>query len=336
MIENKTKTLILLCLIGCTLGVVLLSLHAGPAPLSWSEIFNWLSGQDISDQARLLLGSLRGPRTAAAFFIGASLAACGLVLQTLLKNPLAEPYTLGLSGASSLGALTALFLALEPLTFWVPALSTVGCFTATFLVLSLAQTRLGFESRTLILFGVMISLFFGALTVFGLSILSPQKVQAGLFWLLGELGTSRDIWITMIAPLLALGIMILFLKAPALDALILGDARTLSLGYSPKRERTILIVVCTFLTALGVSISGLVGFVGLVCPHVARKLLRTANHRWLLAGSIFLGATLLIGADTLGRTVAGTTEIPAGSIAAMIGAPVLIFLLLRDGHASAD
>jgi iron complex transport system permease protein len=319
-----------------TLISAALSLHAGSAHLNWSEISHYLAGQNLNEQSSFIFAHLRLPRTEAALVIGASLGAAGLVLQTLLRNPLAEPYTLGLSGGSSLGAVTALYLSLEPSTLWIPLLSSAGCFFAVILVFGLAHRKVVHESQSLILFGVMISLFFGALVVAGLSILSPEKLQTALFWLLGEFGTSRDQWIFHLGPALIFCLVILFLKTNALDALALGEARAVALGFSPKAETRILIFICTILTSLSVSIAGLVGFIGLVSPHLARRFLKTSNHRYLLIGSILIGAGLLTVADSLARTLAGTGEVPAGSIAALIGAPVLIFLLMRKNYASAE
>ncbi len=334
--RNRSVFVIILLFVA-SIATLLFSLHSGVVDLSWAEIFNYLCGKKITGQAALLLGSLRLPRTAAAFFIGASLGTSGLVFQTLLQNPLAEPYTLGLSGGSALGAILALAFSLEPTSFWVPALSTVGCVSAALIVLSFGQKRINLESRTLILFGVMISLFLGAVVVTVISILSPTKIQTALFWLMGEFGTTRDPWIILIGPLTFLCFVFLLLKCPALDALNLGETRALSLGFSPKREKNILFLICTLVTALGVSISGLVGFVGLVSPHIARKLLKSSSHRDLMVASYLTGAVILTIADSLGRSLTTNTEIPAGSIAALIGTPTLIFLILgRKQNASAE
>jgi ABC-type Fe3+-siderophore transport system permease subunit len=182
----------------------------------------------------------------------------------------------------------------------------------------------------------MISLFFGALVVTGLSVLSPEKLQSALFWLLGQLGTTRDKWIYYLGPFFLIGAAVLAAKSGALDALSLGESRAMSLGYSPKKERTFLIFLCALLTALGVSIAGLIGFVGLVSPHMARRILGTSKHRILLWGSFFTGGILMVFADAVGRTVAGNSEVPAGSVAALFGAPVLIVLLMRQRHARND
>jgi len=326
----KLKFLLMLVFL---IAVSFWSLKTGSTSVTWSQIFEFLS---LSPQASAILTQLRGPRILSAALVGGSLGIVGLVFQTLLRNPLAEPYTLGLSGGSSLGAVLALNLALTPSLFWIPFLSTVGCFTSAFLVLILARRQLELESRSLILFGIMISLFFGALVVTGMSFLSPDKLQGAMFWLLGEFGTTRDQWIYFLGPMMILGAILLIFKARSLDVLALGEARGLSLGFSPQKERVQLIIISTFLTALGVSIAGLIGFIGLVTPHLVRRFLKTSRHKILLLGSGLLGSTLLIVADTVGRTVAKNIEVPAGSIAALFGAPILIYFLVGQSHASTD
>jgi len=328
----KIKVILLFFLLFVAMA---LSLHAGSVTIEWTELWRFLTFRGTGD-SYIILSQLRLPRILSAALIGSSLGAVGLVFQTLLRNPLAEPYTLGLSGGSALGAVLALNLGLTPAIFFIPLLSSLGCLGATGLVLILAHKQLEFESRSLILFGVMISLFFGALVVTGLSILSPDRLQSALFWLLGEFGTTRDQWIINLGPILILGLVLLILKHRALDALSLGEARAMSLGFSPRRERTQIILICTILTAVGVSITGLIGFIGLVSPHLSRRLLKTSSHHSQLMGSSLVGAILLIFADAIGRIVAGNIEIPAGSVAALFGAPVLIFLLMSRHHAHAE
>lgn len=311
------------------LVVIGISVHLGPVSISTQTIWEFLIGTSKDNQSSFILSHLRIPRTIAAALIGASLGICGLVLQTILKNPLAEPYTLGLSGGSSVGAMTALLFSFEPAIFWMPALSTIGCLLSVLLVVGISHRSIQFESRSIILFGVMISLFFGAVVVTGLSILSPTKLQSVIYWLMGEFGTTRDMWIKTLGPLMILIMAFIFSKSPSLDAMALGEERALSLGVNPKTLRISLVLACTLLTSMAVSIAGLVGFVGLVSPHVARRFLNTSSHRTLIVATAFLGGSLLVFADSLGRAILTQGEIPAGSVAALIGAPTLIYLLSK-------
>lgn len=313
----------------------LLSLSLGAVQMSISEIWEAISGVGSSHTADTILWALRIPRTFAAFMVGAALSTSGLNLQTVLRNPLAEPYTLGLSGGSCLGVIVAIVLGLQPEFFWLPAGSLLGCWIAVGIVLWLAGRKMGFESRGLILFGVMVSLFCGALVVTLLSTMSPDSFQSTISWVLGEFGSTRDPWIIWIGPILFVLIILNFLRVSRLNFLQLGEARSFSLGIEPAREKMFFILISTFLTSLAVSISGLIGFVGLVSPHITRRLLKTSRHELLLPAASLVGGCLLVLADTLGRVIS-TGEVPAGSLAALLGAPILIVLLLGRAHASSE
>ena len=204
-----------------------------------------------------------------------------------------------------------------------------------FLVLKITNQSLQSQSRSLILAGIMFSLFCGALVVTGLSLLSPEKMQAAMFWLMGEFGTPRDKWIYWALPLQTLLCTLILWRANALDALSLGDSRALSLGFSPTKERNFFIITVALLTALSVSICGLVGFIGLVSAHIARLLIKKSSHFNLGLATLLTGALLLVVADSLGRIV-GPTEVPAGSLSAILGAPLLIFLLMRSRYAQVE
>jgi iron complex transport system permease protein len=330
---TKTNvTLMTLC--GLTLSLcvtALISLKLGAARISWEEVFIFLSDPDrhshLPHDTLTILRDLRLPRTLASIIIGATLGLTGLMLQSLLRNPLAEPYTMGLSGGSAFGAIVALALGLEPARVWLPIISAAGCFLALAIVVLLGGRNLNLGGRTFILYGMMTSLFFGALVVTGMSFLPANKVQVAVFWMMGEFGTTRDSWIYQFGPILIAGWLLLFRQHRALDALTLGDARTLSLGFEPKKHKIVITVLSGIFTALCISIAGLVGFIGLVSPHLARRLLRTSAHRFLMVGTLLIGAVLLTLADTVGKSLGGTTEVPAGSIAALIGAPLLVVVL---------
>ncbi|MCC6276846.1 MAG: iron ABC transporter permease [Oligoflexia bacterium] len=301
------------------------------------DYLQWLLSPELLDeQVMLVISELRMPRLVATILVGLSLGSCGLVLQSVLRNPLGEPYTLGLSGGGALGAVIALGLNLEPWYLWIPGFSFLGCCLSAVIVLGLSSRTFGFQSRSIILFGIMVSLFFGALVVTIMSLLNPEKLQAALNWLLGEFGTTRDRWsYALFLPMVFLYFILLKL-APHLDALSLGDSRALSLGTGPKTYRIRFVIVATLMTAMSVTVSGLIGFIGLVSPHMARRLTKSSKHRGLLIYSALIGASLLTWADATGRLLSPDREIPAGSIAALLGAPLLVFLLMRPGHAQAD
>lgn len=314
----------------------LLSLKLGTIQISWSEMFSFFVGKNVQAQSSMALGFFRIPRTAAAFFVGSTLAVAGTLLQSLLRNPLADSYTLGISGGSAVGASLAMHLALLPAFISIPLFSFLGALFAVVFVLLLAGKTLKYESRTLILVGLMTSLFLGAVSVFSISILPIEKNQSALSWLMGEFGSPRDNWVATFYLLATAPWVFIFKKSAVLDILSLGDVKSVSLGLNPRREKTALILTATFLTSLAISISGLVGFVGLVSPHLARRFLKTSLHKYVLPGSFLIGGFLLMAADTLGRTLIADKEIPAGSLSAVIGAPILIFLLLERSYAQSE
>ncbi|MBK9293814.1 MAG: iron ABC transporter permease [Oligoflexia bacterium] len=327
---KKHLTIIFICLL-----VFIFSLKLGTIKISWQDLFLWLTNSPTLN-VETVLSKIRLPRAFAALFVGGGLALSGAVLQSVLKNPLADSYTLGISGGSAVGASVVLFFSLTPQIFWVPVLSNLGAFFVLALVLWLSHKSIQLQSRSLILVGIMLSLFFGALSVFMVSLLPADKAQSALMWLLGEFGSPRDSW-TGLLFLITLPIVVLvFLKEKVLDALSLGEVKALSFGFKPKNEKMILVTLSTVLTSLAITLSGLVGFIGLVAPHIARRFLKTSKHLHILFSSSLIGASLLLGADTLGRILIEDKEIPAGSLSALIGAPVLIYLLVRRSNVKAE
>ncbi len=310
-----------------------ISLKSGSTNISWAQIFEFIFHTHAESDSAVTLSTIRWPRTISVFYVGSVLAVAGLVLQSVLRNPLADSYTLGLSGGSAVGAAVALQLALLPTFFWIPLFSNIGALLSVFAVLFLARQTLKYESRTLILVGVMASLFLGALSIFFISLLPIEKSQAAIGWLMGEFGSTRDDWAPLLMLLSAPLLGFMFYHSRKLDALSLGDVKTLSLGYSPKREKVTFIIISTTLTAFAISVSGLIGFVGLVSPHIVRRFLKTSINKYALPASFLTGGSLLLLADSLGRVILQDREIPAGSLSALIGAPVLIYMLLEKKNA---
>lgn len=311
------------------------SLKLGAIHTTWAELFSWLTGTPTND-TETLFSKVRLPRTLAAFYVGSALATGGAILQSILRNPLADSYTLGISGGSAVGASLVLVFSLAPQMLWIPIFSNIGALLVLLLVLSLSLRTMQSGSRTLILIGLMISLFFGALSVFLVSLLPADKNQSALAWLLGEFGSPRDSWAYLFLFISTPLTLFLIFKSKALDALALGEVKAMTFGYKPKKEKIIFVSISTVLTSLAITLSGLVGFIGLVSPHIARKWLKTSKHFHILISSHMIGGCLLLCADTLGRILIEDREIPAGSLSALIGAPVLIYLLLGKSHAQTE
>lgn len=297
-----------------------ISLHIGPSNVS---VFDLLK-PDLSPTDLMILFDLRLTRTLVCIFVGGSLALSGLLLQSFLKNPLAEPYTLGLSGGSSLGAVLVLAMG-WPFLFLG---SFAGCWMVTFLMLSFHSRWLFKQRQSLVLLGVMISFLCGAIITLAIGLMQPDKMQTALFWMIGQCGTERDRY--WVLSFLALSICLLwaFKVVKKLD-LFLIDEKTAQTFGSAKNIQRQLIVMVSLLTSVSVSISGLIGFVGLISPHICRMLLKTSRHRSCLLLSVFLGALFFLSADIIGRLLGGIKDIPTGSITAIVGAPVFVGLLLK-------
>lgn len=295
-----------------------------------SLVLQWLSLQNIDSSQSFILESLRLPRTLVCLSVGASLGLAGALLQTLLRNPLAEPYTLGLSGAASLGAILSILLKIQPQWLATPFFATLGCLVATLFVLS-ANRQSRARSKTLILSGVMISLFCGSFVILLLTWLEPFQIQSALFWMMGQVGTERDSWWALSWGTFILLFLFAYTQSKHLDLLLLGEDVAQTRGLPLKKFQIQMIVVVALLCATSVAIAGLIGFVGLLAPHIALLTSHNHRHRLFLPLSSIFGATLLLFADMLGRVLIVDRELPAGGLIALFGAPFLIYLLHRRG-----
>jgi iron complex transport system permease protein len=310
------------------LALLFCSLFFGSGDVAYDSVRRWLSGQDVDESTVFILQNLRLPRTLVCISVGASLGLAGALLQTLLRNPLAEPYTLGLSGGASLGAILAILLRLQPQWLFTPFFATIGCLLATLFVLGMNRDQSS-RSKTLILSGVMVSLFCGSFVILLLTWLEPFQIQSALFWMMGQVGTERDSWWYLSWLVFLLLFIYAFFNARKLDLLLLGEDVAQTRGL-PLRKFQIQMVICVaILCSTSVAIAGLIGFVGLLAPHISLLSSRTNRHRIFLVLSSCLGAVLLLLADVLARLLVTDRELPAGGLIALFGAPFLIYLLNR-------
>ncbi|WP_025323817.1 FecCD family ABC transporter permease [Deferrisoma camini] len=309
-----------------------LSLWAGSLRLSWGEIGSILLGNGRADPTHVaIVLRVRLPRAALAALVGAGLGAAGGAFQGLLRNPLADPYILGVSGGAALGAVAALSLGLTtPLA--VPAAAFLGAVAALGFVYVVARAHRG-SPRTLILSGVMVGSFCSALLLFLLWTSPSDPVRTAIFWLAGDLSGASPGWLPAAGLWAGVAFLVLWLQAPALDLLTQGEETAADLGLDVGRARLLLLGAAGGLTAAAVALAGLVGFVGLVVPHAVR-LVWGPGHRRLLPASALLGAAFLLGADAVARTVLAPAEVPVGVVTALVGAPFFLYLLRqKDGRA---
>lgn len=283
----------------------------------------------IDDISREILFLIRAPRGIVALLMGIALGASGAVLQGILKNPLADPYILGISSGASLAAVLGILLGATFLgSFTVPALAFSGALITGTLVGIMGWKRGGLWPERLLLAGVGLSFFFSALLMLLMSISSDEGLRKAMLWIFGDLSMSEWSKIPYGLAFVFPGILIALFRAKALNALILGDEFAHSLGFSPHRERVFLFVAVGLMTAASVSLGGMIGFIGLLVPHIIRSIIGS-DSRLLVPFSALAGGGLLCIADLISRSVLAPTELPAGIVTAIIGSPYFLFLLRR-------
>lgn len=279
-----------------------------------------------------IVWNIRLPRVLLAGFVGASLAIAGAAFQGLLRNPLADPYTLGVSSGASVGAVLTIFLNLSiPFfgAFTLPFLSIVSALITIFLVLVFAKKiDRAMKVETIILTGIIFSSFLGAFISLMIA-LTGEELRQIVGWLLGSVSMRGWDYLKIMLPFFLLGSLLLILNGKELNAMSFGEERAKHLGVNVKLRKLLVLIAGSILTGAAVAVSGTIGFVGLVIPHLTR-LLWGPDHRHLLPLSILTGSGFLILADLVARTIISPTELPIGVITALIGAPVFAGLLMRS------
>jgi iron complex transport system permease protein len=329
-----------LLLVGLTVvlvGLAVLAAGVGPYKLSYGHIFSlvqrWAAGDTLNPAeatALAVIWQIRVARIVLAALVGLGLSLAGTAFQGILLNPLAEPFTLGVAAGAAFGASLALSFGLGG-ALWgslglVPLMALVGAAGALALVLALGAMAGGFQHGTLILAGVIVSAFLSSLISL-VKFLYADSLSTIVFWIMGSLSARGWGYVLFALPYVVVGGLILFLYARELNILTLGDAPAQQLGLAVNRVRLILLLAASLITAGVVAVSGIIGFVGLIVPHLAR-LLVGPDHRRVLITSALAGAILLIAADTLARVILPYgQELPVGIITALLGGPFFCYLL---------
>ncbi len=306
------------------------SLLLGTAEISWKQLLALIAGsREVEDSAQLILYEIRLPRILLAGLVGYALALGGVVFQALLRNPLADPFILGVSSGSAFGAILAIVLGLG-FSLGVPAMSFAGALLTVFLLLSIGARRMGVESSTVLLTGVIINAFFTAIIMFFISVAADARLHSMLFWLYGDLSQSRYAQLALIAPVLLIATVVLYRFAGHLNLLTAGEETALQLGVAVERTKMLLVLTVSVVVGTVVAFSGLIGFIGLIVPHLVRMAVGS-DHRLLIPVAALGGAAFLMVADTLARTLISPSELPVGVITAFLGAPFFIYLLRTKG-----
>ena len=311
-------------LAGIALGAVRV-----PVPDIFAAIGRALSGTP-GPMSDTVIVSIRLPRVILAALVGACLASAGVLYQALFRNPLADPFILGISSGAGLGAIAVMVATTSAtaLRFGaVPAGAFVGAIATIALVVRLASWRGRIDTTSLLLSGVAISYTLAALTSF-LMVLSRESMASIVFWMMGGLTSASWEYVAVIVPMFAIGMIVPAISTRSLNLMLLGDGRAAHLGLDVERFKLLVLGAGSLLVAAAVSVSGLIGFVGLMTPHMVRMVLGP-DHRLLVPASVLGGATLMVLADLIARTVLAPVEIPVGIVTALFGGPFFIWLLVR-------
>jgi iron complex transport system permease protein len=274
---------------------------------------------------RTIVLELRLPRALAAFGAGSVLALAGVLMQALLRNPLADPYVLGVSGGAAVGALAVMLAGLAG--FAVDAGAVVGAFGAMLLVFAVAHGPGGWTTTRLLLTGVVVAAGCGAIVSLLLSLSDDLRLRGMLFWLLGDFGYVRTPWTLVTLGLAAIPLCLL--AARPLDALARGELQAQVLGVPVRGLRMAIYVAASVLTAAAVTTAGSIGFIGLVTPHLVRLLIGS-SHRGVIPAAALAGGALLVVADLLARTIVAPRQLPVGALTALIGVPLFLLLMRRQ------
>ncbi len=327
--EKNLAIKVTLCFIALIV-IMGLCTSVGTQKISFAKVLSG-SGDTPGSNIDYEIFVIRLRRVVLAAMVGAALACSGVVLQAIMRNPLADPYILGISSGAGLGAIIAILSGIS-WTFWggsaVTAFAFMGAVATVWLVWFIGHFTGKSQVTGLLLAGVVVNAFFSAVIMFLTSIAKSEQLRATVYWLMGSI-TDKDplvLWISGICILA--GIIALFLVCYRLNALTLGDEQAIGLGIDPGKTRLVAFGFTAFITAIAVSLSGLIGFVGLIIPHGVR-LVFGPDHRQLLPISALIGGAFLVCADTLARTIFGQEQLPVGVVTAIAGGPFFLILLAK-------
>lgn len=318
--------LLLLLLVSIQLASVIGTVHV--------DLWRALQSGLADNPDRVILFEARLPRVLLAAIVGGALAAAGAALQGLLRNPLAEPHLIGVSGGAALGAVVAVILGGRSVvteSSLLPLAAAVGALLSMAVIYRLALVHGRLQPYILLLAGVVYNAFAGALIMCVNAVADVYQAQGILLWLMGNLATQSYRLVCTVGLYTAVATAWLLWQTRQLNVLSLGDEGAQQLGVDADRARRVVFLGASLLVGAVVSVSGMIGFVGLIVPHVMRLLLG-ADHRLLLPASLLAGAIFLVWADTVARSALGVVEIPVGVVTALCGGPFFVYLLKREGR----
>ncbi len=307
---------------------VIISLSSGEVKILWSQLPEILA--DKTSIEYTVLSKIRLPRIILAIAVGGGLSLSGAILQGIYRNPLVEPYTLGISGGAALGVAITIVFGLHAASFIVlPISGFIGAMVTLFLVYFLSVKKGGLSVNSMLLIGVMVSFVASSAMMFLMSITTTDNLQSIVFWVMGSLDESNTMLIKIAIYSSLAGLVLTYFFAQPLNALRLGEMRAKHLGINTKVTVKLLFLVASLLTGIAVSVAGVIGFVGLVIPHLVRLIIGN-DYRILIGSSFIGGAIFLILSDTIARTIISPNELPIGVITGFVGGMVFIVVLSRS------
>ncbi len=314
-----------LFLVALSLACIFFSLSTGSVSVSFIDTFKALMhSNSIDETSSEIIQNIRLPRVLSAFAIGGLLALSGVLMQVLLRNPLADPYIMGISGGAALGALIGLYFNLGATLGYL--LASAGALISIALVFIIARGESQWSSNKLLLTGIVLAAGWGALITLILSISPAKPLKNMLYWLMGDLSFAHS-FLPALLLLLCATVFCFFIARP-MNILAQGDTDAKLLGLDVPLLRKIIFILAAMLTTTAVILGGTIGFVGLIIPHILR-LWKTGDHRWLVPASVLAGGSLLCIADTAARTLIAPQQLPVGAIMALIGVPLFLYLIRR-------
>jgi iron complex transport system permease protein len=324
----------LLLLMALLILSVLIALSVGELKLGLAEVLRMIFlGGDENNIEYLLISKVRLPRVILGLAVGGSLSLAGVILQGIYRNPLVEPFTLGISGGASLGVATTIVLGLHISlgSYMLPLSGFIGAFLIIFLVYTISSRKGAINVQNMLLTGVMISFIASSAMMFLMAITSADNLHGIIFWIMGSLDEPDTglIKLTLVSSLVILFISYLFVQP--LNALRLGEEKALHLGINTNVAIRVLFLLASILAGICVSVAGVIGFVGLIIPHLLR-LLFGSDYRFLLASSFLFGGIFIVLSDVVARTIISPNELPIGVITGIIGGIVFIVLMSQKGR----
>ena len=348
MKKKAWYTFLFLLLTALALFSMVYTVSIGSTELSFREVYSVLSDHLLHGDAKLTAGAypktvfkiiwqIRLPRTIFALFVGAGLSVCGAAMQSLVLNPIADPYVLGVSSGASAGAALAL---LAPIAFLqgqhqTTAFAFIGALFSAFVVYFLAKRAGGgrLQPVTLLLAGTAVNAVMSAITSYLVfRARSPEGIAAVYNWQMGAISAAQWKILALPAVFVTLGVVVFTLMGSRFNMMMMGDEDAAAMGLRVRLFRSVMFGFCSLVVAALVSITGIIGFVGLVVPHVVRLFSGTSDNRIIMPMSALFGASYIMWADAFARSVHGAVELPLGIITAFIGAPFFMFLMIRNGY----